>query len=328
VVERMAELGLVCIVDLIHYGTPLWLENSFLHPDYPKRVADYAAAAADRYRDLLHVWTPLNEPAVNAEYCGEKGLWPPYLMGQSGFTAVLAQLAEGICRTQAAIAATQPDASFVHVDAGFRYEGADAPMPLDVLLRRRFLALDLVTGRVDRTHPLAGWLAGNGFPEERLAWLGDHAVRPDVVGVNYYPAFTTVRYDAAGQAHPVEAGTAGLEDLIRLYDDRYGLPVMVTETSRAGTVQERRAWLRDSLACVEALRAQGIPLVGYTWFPFIALVDWLYRESCAPVDDWLMQMGQVDLARIPGGGALERRPTPLVDDFAEACRRGMPAIKD
>jgi Glycosyl hydrolase family 1 len=269
VVGRMAELGLVCIVDLMHYGTPLWLENSFLHPDYPKLVAEYAAAAADRYRDLLHVWTPLNEPIVNAIYCGEKGLWPPYLVGQHGFTAVLAQLAEGICRTQASIC---------------------------------------------------------DIPEARLAWLRDHAVVPDVVGVNYYPAFTTVRYDA-GEAHPVEGGTAGLADLLRLYNRRYQRPVMVTETSRAGTVEDRRAWLRDSLACVAALRTGGMPLVGYTWFPFTALVDWLYRESCAPVDEWLVQMGQVDLARIPGGGALERQPTQLLEDFAQACRRGMPPVK-
>ena len=326
VVGRMAELGLVCIVDLMHYGTPLWLENSFLHPDYPKLVAEYAAAAADRYRDLLHVWTPLNEPIVNAIYCGEKGLWPPYLVGQHGFTAVLAQLAEGICRTQASICDIQLDACFVHVDAGFRYEGDAVPLPLDVLLERRFLALDLVTGRVNQEHPLAGRLVGNGFPEARLAWLRDHAVVPDVVGVNYYPAFTTVRYDA-GEAHPVEAGTAGLADLLRLYYRRYQRPLMVTETSRAGTVEERRAWLRDSLACVVALRTGGMPLVGYTWFPFTALVDWLYRESCAPVDEWLVQMGQVDLARIPGGGALERQPTQLLEDFAQACRRGMPPVK-
>jgi hypothetical protein len=154
----------------------------------------------------------------------------------------------------------------------------------------------------------------------------DHPVVPDVVGVNYYPAFTTVRYDTAGAAHPVEAGTAGLAELVRLYAERYRRPVMVTETSRAGTVEERRAWLRDSLSCVEALRQERIPVVGYTWFPFLALVDWLYRESSNPPDEWLVQMGLVDLARIPGGGALERQPTALLEDFAEACRRGMPIL--
>ena len=57
------------------------------------------------------------------------------------------------------------------------------------------------------------------------------------------------------------------------------------------------------------LRADGIPLVGYTWFPFTALIDWAYRESTTPIDDWLVQMGMVDLIRFPGGGTLERHPT-------------------
>src|SRR5436190_18586647 len=31
VVERLHELGLETIVDLMHYGTPLWLDNQFLN---------------------------------------------------------------------------------------------------------------------------------------------------------------------------------------------------------------------------------------------------------------------------------------------------------
>jgi hypothetical protein len=39
-----------------------------------------------------------------------------------------------------------------------------------------------------------------------------------------------------------------------------------------------------------------------------------------------VQMGMVDLHRVPGGGALERHATALIDDYAAAARRGMPAI--
>lgn len=326
VVDRMSDLGLTCIVDLMHYGTPLWLSHTFLHPDYSRRVAHYAAAVASRYGDRLHTWTPLNEPTVNAIWCGERGAWPPHLTGPSGFVAVLMRLAEGICRTQAAVAAVQPDASFVHVDAGFRYEGTTAPLPMDVLLQRRFLALDLVTGAVDDAHPLTSWLTENGASTTQLDWLHDNRVRPDAVGVNYYPGFTTVRYDSDGTENPVEAGVAGLDDLIRCYAARYHTPVMITETSRHGTVAERQRWLSQSLACVAELRSSGIPVLGYTWFPFLALVDWLYRQADTPVDEWLLQMGLVDLVRTPGGGTLERRPTPLLDQFAEATRQGMPPV--
>lgn len=326
VVERMAELNLRCVVDLMHFGTPLWLSGQFVSADYPARVAAYAAAAAERYHDRLSDWTPVNEPAVNAAYCGERGLWPPHLTGQRGFVTVLLQLAEGICRTQAAITDIQADAAFVHVDAGFRLEGDRHPVPREVMEHRPYLALDLVTGRVGEDHPLVPWLTANGAEEHRLEWFRRHAVTPDVIGVNYYPAFTTVRYDEHGAVWPVEAGTHGLDELVRSYAQRYGLPVMVTETSRAGTVQDRRTWMAESLQCVADLRRDGIPVVGYTWFPFMTLVDWKYREAESPVDDWLVHMGLVDLVREPGGDDLARHRTAALDDFHAATRRGMPAL--
>jgi hypothetical protein len=334
VVDAIAGHGLTCVVDLMHYGTPLWLDNSFLHPDYPKRVAEYAAAAASRYGATLTAWTPLNEPVINAIYCGERGAWPPHHRGQTGFVSLITALAEGICRTQAAIASVQPQATFVHVDAGFRWAGdpprvAGAP-DLALLGERRFLGLDLPMGRVDGGHPLHDWLLLHGATESRLSWLRDHAVEPDVVGVNYYPAFTTVAYDEGPRGElverPVEAGAAGLADLVGEYARRYAVPLMITETSRGGPEQERERWLAESLECVAQLRREGLPLIGYTWFPFLALVDWLYRESSAPLEHWLVQMGLVDLALLPGSSVLERRPTGLVEQFAAAARAGMPPI--
>jgi hypothetical protein len=326
VVDHIAALGLTCIVDLMHYGTPLWMTRSFLDPDYPQRVAAYAAAAVTRHGDRFDVWTPLNEPNVNADFCGQRGVWPPYLTGEDGFCALTIPLAEGIVATQRAIADVQPDASFVCVEAAFRYTGDAFPIPRAILDERRFVVLDLVLGRVGEDHPLREWLVGHGVDSERLDRLTASAVAPDVVGVNYYPAFSTVRFDADGAAVGVEAGTAGLEEVVGLYAARYGLPVMITETSRGGPLDERRRWLAESLATVGRLRADGVPLVGYTWFPFTALIDWAYREATTPVDDWIVQMGMVDLRRVPGGGALERHPTVLVDDYAAAARQGMPAV--
>ena len=43
-------------------------------------------------------------------------------------------------RTQQEIAAVHPDPTFVHVDAGFLYDGETTPVPRQVLDERRFLA--------------------------------------------------------------------------------------------------------------------------------------------------------------------------------------------
>jgi len=315
VVDRLDELGLSCVVDLMHYGTPLWLDNQFLNAAYPERVAAYAARVAERYRGRLTIWTPLNEPMVNAIYCGERGTWPPCLTGDDGFVKVALQVARGIVLTQRRIAEVQPEATFVHVEASFRYVGEWFPFDLELVRRRRFLVLDLVCGRVDAGHELYGYLTGHGAGEEELDWFRSQAVVPDVVGVNYYPAFTTSRFRPGDpEPEPVEAGTAGLEEVLREFQGRYGRPVFLTETSRAGDTEARRRWLHDSVGLARRLRAEGFPLVGYTWWPLFALVDWRYRETTDPVERWLLPMGLLELAP-DGAGVLRRVPTGLIEEF-------------
>ncbi len=296
VAAKMQELGLRCIVDLMHYGTPLWLENSFLNAGYPERVAAYGRAVAERYRHVWTDFTPLNEPVVNAEWCGQTGSWPPYLVGDDGFVKVMMQLARGMVRTQQEIAAANPAAVFVHVDAGFRYEGETSPVPRAFLDERRFVGLDLITGRVQTASVLGEWLASHGVTPAELQWFRDNAVKPDVIGINYYPGFTTARVED-GVMTPVRSDAAGLRDLVELYSARYGGALAITETSLVGTPEEKIAWLRDSTEELTALRDEGHDIVGYTWFPFFTLVDWLYRYDQKQPDEWFREFGLVDLVR-------------------------------
>jgi beta-glucosidase len=301
-------------------GTPTWLDNQFLNADYPARVAEYGTRVAERYRDRLHVWTPLNEPTINAIYCGEKGVWPPGLTGHDGFVKLAMAIARGIVATQRGIAEVQPEASFVHVEASFRYAGDWFPFDVDLVSERRYLIMDLVTGDVDDEHALYGYLREHGVDDHELALLRESAVTPDVVGVNYYPAFTTSRFERGSPTPlPVEAGTAGLEELLREFAARYGRPLFVTETSRAGTGEERVNWLRDSVGLIHRLREEGMPVVGYTWWPLFALVDWLYRETTEPVERWLVPMGLYDLEP-DGAGVLQRVPTAAAEEFKRLMR--------
>jgi beta-glucosidase len=320
------ELGLKIVVDLMHYGTPLWLDNQFVNAHYPERIASYARAVAERYAGVWDDFTPLNEPVINAQYCGETGLWPPYLSGQDGFVKVLLALARGMVLTQQQISEVNPQARFVSVDAGFRWEGDDTPLPREILEERRFLSLDLTMGRVGAQHPLRGYLAEHGVTDAELDWFEANAVTPDVVGVNYYPGFTTITY-VDGEVQPVEAGTTGLRDLLTLYSERYGLPLALTETSRGGAVEARLEWLDESVTEIETLRSEGLDIVGYTWFPFMTLVDWLYRNDLKTPDEWFIHMGLVDLER-GADRVLARRKTRAFEPFraaALASREGQPS---
>src|SRR4051794_26897096 len=89
------ELGIAPILDLVHYGAPTWLDGTFLSPDYPGRVAEYAAAVARRYGSLVRSWTPLNEPLLHAHFAGRTGTWPPHRRGGRGHGAVACARAGG-----------------------------------------------------------------------------------------------------------------------------------------------------------------------------------------------------------------------------------------
>lgn len=327
VVERLQELGLEAIVDLMHYGTPLWLDNQFLNHDYPQRVAEYAARLAERYRGVLRAYTPLNEPTVNALFCGARGTWPPYLVGDDGYVKLVRALVRGFVATQRAVAeATASDATFVHVEATLRFAGDES----EALHHERAKALlieDLLTGKVDDEHPLAAWLARHGFADDDLAWCAGNQAQPDVMGVNYYPHLSTTELvaDELVERWPRrQVGADGLAEMIRLFAGRYGRPVFITETSMTGTPEERIAWLDESLACIAELRGEGVDVVGYTWWPLFSLVDWEYRSAVGSVEPHLVPMGMWDLVA-DSVGLLERVETPVVAAFRRYASGSGPA---
>ncbi|WP_235008078.1 family 1 glycosylhydrolase [Microbacterium timonense] len=332
VIGRMAELGIRPIIDLLHYGTPLWLEGQFAARDYPERVAEYAVAAAERYSDVVTDYTPVNEPMIHVLFCGEYGYWPPYLRGEAGAVQLAMAIARGFQATQHGIREVLGErATFVHVDASMRYVGAvDAPEHRETAQRLRhqaFLVEDLVTGRVDAAHPLLDLLLRHGVPEETLADFARHPALPDIMGVNYYPRHSTEVFEpgvhhGGGFADPRptrDDGVAGLSEMLLEYARRYQAPVMVTETCVTGSPAERIGWLHASVAEVERLRSDGLAVVGYTWWPLFDMYEWTYRHSTGPRSGHRLAMGLYELVESPHG--MERRRTAVADTFTAIARR-------
>jgi beta-glucosidase/6-phospho-beta-glucosidase/beta-galactosidase len=314
--------GIEPIVDLMHYGTPAWLEGSFLAPEYPDRVAEYARAFATRYRGLCYWYTPLNEPRVNAWFAGRLGWWPPYRRSWQGFAQLLAALARGIVATQRAIAEVEPNAIFVHVDATDLYHTYDASLVEETTLRQElvFCALDLVQGRVDEGHALHGWLRQHGVMPAALAWLEANPVTPHLIGYNMYPMFSAkeVRRNARGvlEVKNRRCGVEVFAELTRLYAKRYGLPIMCTETASNGPPARRSKWIAETATALNALRAEGVPVVGYTYWPLFSLVAWPYVRGKRPLESYLVHMGLWDLhADAQRPDLLVRVPTSAVDTY-------------
>jgi hypothetical protein len=213
------------------------------------------------------------------------------------------------------------DAVMVWVEAMTTVESA-APELQDIVKQRlehQFLALDLTEGRLMPGHPMWQYLLDNRVPPAWLEELAGADRRMEIYGGNYYPQFSSWMIEGTPErpTHRRRAGTGhDLEHALREAMLRTDRPVMMTETSMAASVRTRRRWLRDSVAAVTRIREDGLPLVGYTWFPAFSLVAWSYRNGAKPTEAYMAHMGLWDL-RDDGEGTLRREPTGLEQEYAE-----------
>jgi beta-glucosidase len=319
VMEYLQKHEIDPIIDLVHYGTPLWMTDTFLHPDYPQFVSAYAHAFAERYRDAVYLYTPLNEPFIHAEFCGRLGRWPPCRTGEQGFALLMNQLARGAVETVQTIKEARSDVVMVHVEATGLMVTDDASLEPwiaheDAL---RFLYFDWITGRVDGSHVLSAWLLQQGVTEKDLDWFQSHAMEVDVMGLNYYPDLSVQQVKSDGKevvGTGVWGGTWALEQLFHRYYERYGRSLWLTETSTNGSVAQRLHWLEQSTKAIKKWK-QSLPIIGYTWWPLFDLVNWDYREGTEPVDSYMEPMGLWSLKR--QGEAWQRIPTSAADAYRQ-----------
>jgi beta-glucosidase/6-phospho-beta-glucosidase/beta-galactosidase len=322
---RLLELGIDPIVDLVHYGLPGWIANAYLEPDFPKYMAEYAGRVAEKFKGSIHLYTPLNEPRITAWYCGKLGWWPPCQKGWNGFLRVMLGVCRGIVETTERLLEIDPEIVPVHVDATDLYESSDPALGPEVERRQEivFLALDLVSGRVNPDHSLFHWMLRNGITAADLEWFQARPVQLDLIGINLYPLFSqkVLTRSPRLKIKMPYAPPGIVERLARMYFQRYGTPVFISETASLGAIKKRSEWLSSSVDSARFTREQGIPLVGYTWWPLFALVTWAYRQGDFPPAYYLKQMGLWDIAEKPGGH-LERVRTSLVDQYKTLVEQG------
>jgi beta-glucosidase len=344
------ELGLTVIADLVHYGTPTWLADSFADAEYPETVARFTRAFAARYRGIVDHLTPLNEPLTTASFCGLRGVWPPALTGWAGWTKVTLAIVAGISQSIAAAREANPDVVIVHVEAASLYQSLVPELDAHAseLEAIGMLPTDLLLGRVDPSHEMYDWLLENGASALELDGLRIAVPAIDILGVNYYPDLsprTLTHVDGVVSQIATNLGADGLSATLSNFAERYGLPMLITETSIEGDDAVRSRWLDDSVRRVQELRAAGVDVRGYTWWPIMDFVDWSYASSGRNVEEFavdeaivvarssssatltgqarktpfLRRMGLVRLEELEDG-SLARMPTPAATRFSELAR--------
>lgn len=320
--EYFDKLGIELYLDVMHFGTPLWLKQAVGDVEFPEALEAFTAALVDRYKQSIRTWCPFNEPLVAALFSGDFGFWPPHFRKWRGYMPVLSRIAQAVSRGIRAIRRVDPQATVLYVDTAEHYKTRDAELEPEVRRRnlRRFVLYDLVMGRVDHRHPLFDWLTNYGFNELDIDWLRNNPQQPDIIGLDYYPHGDWQLDLINGNVRQKRADSpAGLYRIALQYYNRYGIPLMLTETSVDGQPLAREIWLEQMIEDCARLRAEGIPMLGMIWWPLIDSIDW--DGALTHRVGKIHEVGLYHLTR-EKNNRLVRRLTPLARNYAAALQAG------
>ena len=315
--EMLRHLEMEPIVDLFHFGHPEWLGQGVMSTIFPDFQAELCREFVRRY-PWVRWYTPTNEPYIMAQFGGEGGIWYPYQHGARNFVTAVRNVARGLVEGWEAIVAERPDARMMIADTCEYHHAADESGPArelaDLRNERRFLMHELYGGRVGDDHALRDYLLDNGMTEADLWWFQEHPAALDVVGMDHYP-HSEHRYRLGSRGEIIDE-TQPLDDqlgpgeLARQYFQRLGRPLIFAETGAPGDDERKIWWLDRIVGEVREARAEGVPIIGLTWWGLLDQVDWgdslrVFRYHIDPTGLYRLEWNDGRLDRVPTA-ALDR----------------------
>jgi beta-glucosidase/6-phospho-beta-glucosidase/beta-galactosidase len=295
VFRSMYDHDIVPIVDLCHFGVPDWIGN-FQNPDFPALFADYARAFAKRYH-WIQLYTPINEMYICALFSAQYGWWNEQLTSDKGFVTALKHIVKANVLAMYAVLEYRKDAIFIQSESTEYHHAADPESIREAEIRnsKRFLSLDLNYGlRVDSE--MYEYLMDNGMTREEYHFFLNNNLKHYCIMGNDYYMNSEHRVEKNGSTS--ETGEIfGYHVITMQYYNRYGIPVMHTETNlnEGPKGDEAVKWLWKEWANVLRVRNDGVPIVGFTWYSLTDQVDWdtALRENNGNVNP----LGLYDLNR-------------------------------
>lgn len=312
--QEMQSLGIRPIAGLLHHGSgPKYTRLD--DPAFPALFEKYARTVAERY-PWVDAYTPINEPLTTARFSGLYGHWFPHLRDTAAFFRMLLNQCTATVLAMRAIRAVQPDARLIQTDdLGKTFSTTNLAYQAEYENERRWLTWDLLSGNVNRQHPMYGVMRSAGIEEQLLEWLVENPCPPDVIGVNHY--LTSNRYlDDRTALYPhLAAGGNGRDSYIDIeairvaglphYSwgeiladcwQRYRRPLALTEVFLHCTREDQIRWLASAWEAALGAVHAGIEVEAVAPWSLFGSYDW---SSLVTRDDGIYEPSAFDLRSTP-----------------------------
>jgi len=292
--DTLERLGISPIVGLLHHGMGP-AGTGLLESGFAEGLARHAGRAAQRYR-FVEWWAPVNEPLTTARFACLYGFWHPHQRDEGAFLRATVAQCRAVLLSMQAIRAHSPQARFIQTEnLGYTFATPQMNDQAAYENDRRWLSLDLLCGRVGRSHPWRAHLLAHGVAERDLDELATGHATPDMIGINHYVTsdrfldhrlhlYPAHLHGGNGRIAYADTEAARVNLPIRetgwvmaLRDawERYGLPIAVTEAHLGcNDPREQVRWLVDAWRAAQALRVEGADIQAVTAWALLGLVDW------------------------------------------------------
>ncbi len=253
---EIRRLGITPILDLLHFGLPDWL-GDFQNPEFPARFAEYAGEVVRRY-PWVRFWTPVNEIYITARNSALNGDWNESRKDLGAFTTAMKHCVGASILATHAIAKRRPDCVIVQSEsAEYVHDLRIEPAPETRLMNKlRFLSLDLLYAHQPDADVVLD-LMDSGLVREEYDWfMRGEPPGYQIMGNDYYITNETVILPDGSKGPPVDV--YGWYLLTKEYYERYGKPVMHTETNLRDA-ERAPEWLWKQWANVLRIRRDDGP---------------------------------------------------------------------
>jgi dTDP-4-dehydrorhamnose reductase len=290
--QALRAMDLAPVAGLLHHGSgPRY--TGLLDAGFAAGLAAHARAVAERFPDIA-AWAPLAAPVATARLSALHGQWYPQHQSDASFVRALLSQVRATVLAMRAVRAVNPAAVLVQSeDIGLTQSALRLRYHAEFMNLRRWLAFDLLCGRVDRSHRLWRYLRKHGAGEAELMAFVEAPCPPEVLGVDLredsdrflderlvlYPReqwsgngrHRFIDHDAVGvQGEPV----GGFEARLREAWQRYRCPLAVTETQGPGPREEQMRWLHAAWQAALVLRREGMDVRAVTAPAAFGVHDW------------------------------------------------------
>jgi dTDP-4-dehydrorhamnose reductase len=325
--ERLRELHLDPIVGLLHHGSGPRYTN-LLDPLFATLFARYARAFATRY-PWVQRYTPINEPLTTARFSGLYGHWYPHRRDDRSFVRAVLNQCRAIVLAMREIRRVNPDAELIQTDdVGFTSSTPQLAYQARFDNERRWLAWDLLCGRVDSMHALWKYLRDSGMSDEDYAFFQQNPCVPGIIGVNHYATsdrhlsehrelFPRSTWGGNGKHAYADVEAirticgpgSGFSGALQAAWKRYHLPLALTEVHLGCTREEQLRWLWQAWQQARQLRLCGLDVRAVTAWAMFGSFNW---NSLLTSDTGHYESGAFDVrCAIPRPTALARLITAL-----------------